>query len=113
MPSFDPQWEVPVHEVKRMLDVGESFVLLDVREVEEHQVASIPQAKLVPLSTFATQLPHLLEHADDKVIVHCHHGQRSFNATAFLRQQGFEDVKSMAGGIDAWALEIDPTVPRY
>jgi rhodanese-related sulfurtransferase len=96
-----------------MLDAGEPFVLLDVREVEEHQVANIPQAKLVPLSTFTTQLPRLLEHADDKIIVHCHHGQRSFNAAAFLRQQGFEDVKSMAGGIDAWSLEIDSAVPRY
>lgn len=113
MSRYDPDWEVPVHEVKRMIDAGEPFVLLDVREVEEHQTAHLPQAKLVPLSQFATHLPHLLEHADDKVIVHCHLGQRSFNAAVFLRRQGFEDVKSMAGGIDAWSLEIDPAVPRY
>jgi len=113
MPSLNPEWEISCEEVNRMINDGKDFVLLDVREQDEYNLAHIPQAKLAPLSTFATQLPHLMELADDCVVVHCHHGQRSLNATAFLRQQGFENVKSMAGGIDYWSQTIDPSVPRY
>jgi rhodanese-related sulfurtransferase len=110
---MDPEWEVSVQEVNRMQDAGEPFVLIDVRERDEHALVNIDGAKLFPLSEFKSQLPHIEEFADDKVVLHCHHGQRSLQAAVFLRQQGFEDVKSMAGGIDVWAIEIDPSKPRY
>ena len=60
-----------------------------------------------------SRLADLNEHARDKIVVVCHHGVRSMRIAAFLRQHGFVDVRSMAGGIDLWSRDIDPDVPRY
>jgi adenylyltransferase/sulfurtransferase len=65
------------------------------------------------LGDLPAAMPQLLEHADKPVVAHCHLGLRSRQAATFLRQQGFEDVRSMTGGIDAWSVRIDPRVPRY
>lgn len=113
MPSIDPAWEVSVEDVKRMLDEREDFILLDVRQPEEHAMARIESSTFIPLGELPAALPRLQEHADKPIVTHCHLGMRSLQAAAFLRQQGFDDVKSMAGGIDAWAERIDPSVPRY
>ena len=113
MTEPNPEWEVSVHEVKRMLDTREDLALVDVREVDEHGIARIEGAQLVPLSVFASRLGDLEARADERMVILCHHGQRSLQAAVFLREQGFADVKSMAGGIDAWSRAIDPTVPRY
>ena len=50
---------------------------------------------------------------EDRIVVHCHHGGRSQRVTQFLRQQGYDQAQNMAGGIDAWSLDVDPSVPRY
>lgn len=113
MACVDPAWELSVDDVQRMRAQGEDFLLLDVRQPEEHALARIEGATFVPLGDLPTQLPRLQEHAERAVVTYCHRGMRSLHAAAFLRQQGFENVRSMAGGIDAWSQQIDPAVPRY
>jgi len=85
-----------------------------VREPEEHQLCRIPGAKLIPLGDIPNRLNEIRALADQgPLVLHCHHGKRSMNATVFLRNNGIEDVKSMAGGIDEWSAQIDPSVPKY
>lgn len=89
-------------------------LLLDVREPWEAQTAriSVPgEQRLIPMG----QLPARLDELDpaQSVVVYCHHGMRSLQVVAFLERQGFESVYNLAGGIDAWSVEVDPQVPRY
>lgn len=111
--AFRDDWEVTPRQVKAMLDQGQAFVLIDCRQPREYHVAHIAGARLVPLGEFNDRLAELKAHADQKVVVHCHHGIRSRRMTAALRQAGFADVTSMAGGIDLWSRDIDASVPRY
>lgn len=102
--------EVTVHDLKRALDEG-SATVVDVREPWEADVAKIEGTLLVPLSVFAAQAKELPR--DKPILIHCHHGGRSMQATQWLRRNGFDRVSNVAGGIDAWSREIDPAVPRY
>ena len=103
--------QIDPREVKRRIDVGEALLLVDVREPWEHDLCRLPGAKLVPLGTVPSSLA-LFEQADE-VVIYCHHGRRSLDAVAWLRQQGVEGARSMAGGIERWSCEVDPNVPRY
>ena len=110
--------EVDVTAVKKLLDetnsaTEKSFVLLDVREQNEYDFVSIDGSRLLPLSELQDRIGELEPLKDTHIIIHCHHGGRSLNATQVLRQQGFTQVQNMAGGIDDWSLQIDPEVPRY
>jgi rhodanese-related sulfurtransferase len=111
--------EISVREVADKLAQAESFVLLDVREDYELQSAALPPGvfEFVPLSELAARqtaaLPDAARNKDAKIVVFCHHGVRSAQVTAWLRQQGWTNVLSMAGGIDAYAQEIDPSVGMY
>ncbi len=98
-------------ELKLRLDKGERLVLIDVREQWEYNLAKIEGSVLIPLAT----LPRSLEKLDPKaeIIAYCHHGMRSADATSFLLQQGFPNVKNLIGGIDAWSVQIDASIPRY
>lgn len=108
--------EISVEELKRLRDAGTPHILLDVREEYEWQAARIEGARLLPLSRLARELTAALP-ADltptSHIIVQCHHGVRSAQVTAWLRQLGFSNVFSLAGGIHDWSLRIDPRVPRY
>jgi rhodanese-related sulfurtransferase len=86
-------------------------LLLDCREHEELLLCRIPGALHIPMH----ELPMRLHELDPQrqIIVFCHHGMRSLAVAAFLREQGFSNVLSLHGGIDAWAVEVDPTMPRY
>ena len=112
-----PQMAVPVEvtcaQVKAQLEVSEHFVFLDCREPNEHQTVSIRQAKLLPMSEIQNRLAELESHREDDIVIHCHHGGRSLRVANWLRQQGFSKAQSMAGGIDQWAVEIEPGLPRY
>jgi rhodanese-related sulfurtransferase len=105
-------YEITPEEVKAKLDHGEEFTLLDVREPWEFETASIDGAKLVPIRDVPSRAHQELD-PEDHIVVVCHHGVRSMNVTAWLRQQGFEKVKSMRGGIDAWSRQVDGKVPVY
>jgi rhodanese-related sulfurtransferase len=87
-------------------------LLLDVREPWEFQTASLPNSLLMPMGEVAARVHTELD-PDQQIVVLCHHGARSLNVTMWLRNQGFENVQSLSGGIDAWSRTIDPTVPRY
>jgi rhodanese-related sulfurtransferase len=103
--------EITPGEVKARLDRGEKLVLVDVREPWEHQVCTIEGAQLIPMGSLAASLQTLSD--VDELICYCHHGMRSLDAVSWLRFQGIEKAKSLAGGIERWSVEIDPRVPRY
>jgi len=105
--------EIDCQSVQSKLDANADFLLLDCREADEHALVNLPQAMLLPMSELERRVGELESHRDREIVVHCHHGSRSLQVTAWLRQQGFHDVKSMAGGIDHWAVTIDSTLQRY
>lgn len=105
-------YEITSEEVKMKLDGGEAVTLLDVREPWEFETAHMPGAKLVPMGDIPSRAHQELD-PEDHIVVVCHHGVRSMNVTAWLRQQGFENAQSMRGGIDAWSRRVDGTVPVY
>lgn len=98
-------------EAKQKLENGGKVTFLDVREPWEYDLARIEGAKLIPLGDLQQRTQEL--DPESEIIVYCHHGVRSFHATMFLRQMGFAKVQNLAGGIDAWSLRVDSSVPRY
>jgi len=111
--NVNPAWEVHPAEVKERLARGEEMLVLDVRRLPEWNAARIEGATLIPLNELDARAGEIAAWKDKPIVVHCHHGVRSMNGTAILRKQGFTNVHSMAGGIDAWSLIVDPSVPRY
>ena len=105
-------YEITPEEVKAKFDHADEFVLLDVREPFEIQIAAITGAKLMPMGEVPARANQELD-PDDHIVVLCHHGVRSMNVTAWLRQQGFEKAQSMRGGIDAWSRQVDKKDPTY
>lgn len=106
--------ETTAADVRRRLDAGETLHLIDVREPHEFAVAKIEGGVLIPMRQVPGELQDLEARADTgTLIVYCHHGVRSLNVAHWLREQGVEACQSMAGGIDAWSLTVDPSVPRY
>ena len=102
---------ITVRELKNRLDKGDKVFLLDVREPHEYSLARIEGSVLIPLG----ELPSSLEKLDQdvEIVALCKMGMRSADAVMFLLQQGFTNVKNLVGGIDAWSVEIDQSVPRY
>jgi len=98
-------------ELKSRLDKGDQLVLLDVREQWEFDLAKLNGSTLIPLATLPQSLDKLKR--DVEIVAICHHGMRSADATNFLLQQGFSNVKNLVGGIDAWSAQVDRSVPRY
>lgn len=105
--------EIDCLGVKTQLDNGHDFLLLDCREVEEHKIVNIEGAMLLPMSELGDRLDELAPYRDKQIVVHCHHGGRSLRVAHWLREQGYLQTQSMAGGIDRWAIEIDTDLPRY
>ena len=107
--------EVTVEGVKRLLDASpDELLLVDCRTPEEVAIARIEGAVHVPMERIASSAEDVAEEAGERaVVVYCHHGVRSKTATLALRALGVEGAVSMRGGIDAWSLRVDPSVPRY
>jgi molybdopterin/thiamine biosynthesis adenylyltransferase/rhodanese-related sulfurtransferase/molybdopterin converting factor small subunit len=103
--------EIDPVEVKAKIALGDPFVLIDVREPHEYQIAHIPYAKLIPLGDLPKRVNEL--NSADEIVAHCKSGMRSAKAVEFLKQAGFKKVKNMKGGILAWSDKVDPTVPKY
>jgi molybdopterin/thiamine biosynthesis adenylyltransferase/rhodanese-related sulfurtransferase len=103
--------EIDVAEVKARRDRGDSFVLLDVREPHEYQIARIPDTRLIPLGDLPKRLNELNQ--NDEFVVHCKSGMRSAKAVDLMKQAGFKKVRNMTGGILAWSDKIDASVPKY
>ena len=111
--------EITVHEVARRIKSGEKVNLLDVREEMELRRANLGEGVVwVPLSQMAAKRldalpPELVEDKEQEIIVFCHHGVRSAQVAAWLAHEGWQNVLSLAGGIDAFAREIDSSVGHY
>jgi rhodanese-related sulfurtransferase len=105
--------EISVAEAKMRLTGPNPPRLIDVREEDEYAIARIEGAELLPLSQWPAIAAEKLADAGQALLIQCHHGGRSARAAEFLLRNGFTDVTNLAGGIDAWSLEIDPSVPRY
>lgn len=93
------------------LKAGQKLQLLDVRTPEEHEIARIDGAQLATEALAREVVERWPK--DSPIVVYCHLGERSVEAVSFLMGQGFTNVRSLAGGIDAWSAQVDPTVPRY
>jgi len=118
--GMPPGW--PMHEaielgpgaVKALLDdADQDITLLDCRLPREKDIAQIAGSVFIPMQELADRVEELDDLVDRKLVVYCHAGVRSMKVAMFLRERGFEDVWSMAGGIDLWSQAIDETVPRY
>ena len=110
-PAANPD-EVTVQEMKRALgDPKLGIRVIDVREPDEYEIAHVDGVPLFPLSTLPQRFTEL--DPNQQYYIHCKAGMRSLRALEFLREQGFKYLKSVKGGIDAWADEIDPRVPKY
>ncbi|MDD5271445.1 MAG: rhodanese-like domain-containing protein [Methylovulum sp.] len=98
-------------ELKAKLEQGEPLFLLDVREDFEYKIAKIEGSLRISLA----QLPQRFSELDAQqpIVVICHHGMRSLRAAHFLVDSGFTDITNLLGGIDAWSLYCDSSVPRY
>lgn len=106
-----PDFEMSVDELKQRMDEGRSCVVLDVRTPQEYQIARIDGSTLIPFDELPDRLDELDAGAD--LVVHCHHGPRSSHAVMYLRGNGFPKARNLTGGINAWSLRIDSSVPQY
>jgi adenylyltransferase/sulfurtransferase len=112
MNSENPPLEITVTETKHLLETAAGSVhLIDVREAHEVEICRIPGAEHIPMRQIPERLGDLPK--DKHLLIHCHHGGRSLRVTEFLRSRGFPAVSNVAGGIEAWALQIDPALRRY
>lgn len=111
--NYKPDWELTPREVKSMLDSGEKFVFIDCRLPSERQITHIEGTTLLPIQELDKRMNELQGHESDKIVVHCKGGGRSLQFTQILRQKGFRDVKSLAGGISLWNRDINPGGPQY
>jgi rhodanese-related sulfurtransferase len=102
---------ITVEELKARWDRGDRPFLLDVREVVEHELVRLDGDVLIPLGELVARQQEL--DPDREIVVYCHHGNRSGRATAYLRHNGFPHARNLRGGIEEWAVRIDPSLPRY
>lgn len=115
---MDPQrelhpLEVSCRDAQVRLNGDADVFLLDCREQDEFDLVKIESSELLPMSEIVQRSGELEPHRGREIIVYCHHGARSLRVTAWLHQQGYTTARSLAGGIDRWASEIDPSLPRY
>lgn len=103
--------EITPVELKRMMDEGRPFRLVDVREPHEYDICRIPGAVLIPLGDVPARM-HELDSAQE-IVVHCRSGMRSARALELLQKAGFRRIRNLKGGILAWSDEVDPSVPKY
>lgn len=108
-----PSGEITVREASARLAAPQPPRLIDVRETDEWEIAHVAGAELLPLSQWPGIVPEKLTDLSAPLLILCHHGVRSARAADFLLRHGFTDVTNIAGGIDAWAVEIDPALARY
>ena len=104
--------EISAHELNERLRRGEAIRLIDCREPWENELVRLEQSTLIPMNDTPGRIDEL-RGIEGQMVVYCHHGVRSMHVVQWLRSQGLTDIVSLAGGIDAWSLEVDPDLPRY
>jgi adenylyltransferase/sulfurtransferase len=105
--------QLTVQEYKRKLDAGQKPFLLDVREPYEYEISKIEGSTLIPLGEVGSRLHELVPHKEEEIVIQCRSGARSQTAALQLKEAGFKYVVNLVGGINAWATEIDPSLPTY
>lgn len=111
IPFFQPItlcMDITVQELKERIDKGESPLMIDVRESFEWDQQHLPGVKMISLGSLPHQLDEIADLKDREIVVICRSGGRSGNAAAFLRQNGFQHVRNLTGGLLAWKAKIDP-----
>jgi rhodanese-related sulfurtransferase len=111
--SPDAAIEVSVHDASQALAEDSAVVLIDCRESYEHEYVALPNSRHIPLGELPVRVSEIIELRERPIIVYCHVGVRSLHAALWLRARGFTRVRSLQGGIDAWSVQIDATLPRY
>ena len=104
-------YEISASEAATLLKQGKAR-LVDVREPWEFSTAHIEGSLLMPMGDVPGRAHQELD-PDERLVVICHLGVRSMNVAVWLRNQGYEQVQSLRGGIEAWSMQVDPAVPRY
>jgi rhodanese-related sulfurtransferase len=107
------EYEIECQGLKKLLDEKTPFSLVDCRQESEHAICRIEGATLIPLHELSATFEEVEVEPELLIIVYCHHGVRSLNATAYLRKLGFKNTFSLRGGIDQWSLQVDANVERY
>ena len=102
---------INVTQANELREKNPYTTFLDVREEEEVAIAAIPDSIHIPLNLLPIKLEQIPK--DYPLIVYCHHGVRSLQAINFLLANGFDQIANLKGGINAWSIEIDPTIPIY
>ena len=110
-PSADEEGQISVAELAAKLQRGDGLVLVDVREPHELEISHLPDARLIPLGELPTRMAELDTSA--QIVLFCRTGSRSGRALEMLRAAGYTQARHLAGGINAWAREIDPGVAVY
>lgn len=105
--------EITSRELVKLIENGHAVCLLDVRQLWEHQLARLPASVHIPLHELPARAGEIPPPSATVIVVYCHHGVRSQSAANYLLRLGYHNIRSLAGGIDAWSCEIDPTVARY
>lgn len=100
-------------ELAMRLESGDPVYLLDVRKPEEHVICQLPNSTLIPLADLLSRMAEIQPPDGVPIVVYCHHGIRSQTGAALCERAGLFPVYSLAGGIEAWSLQVDPSVPRY
>lgn len=103
--------QIDVATLSAWLAAGEPVTVIDVREQWEWSHVHLPSSRLIPLGSLPTQVETLPRVG--ALVILCHHGGRSLQATRFLREIGYDNAVNLAGGIDRWASEVDPSLSRY
>ena len=109
---IDPAFEISVEDTRAGMDAGR-LMLIDIREAEELAIASIEGAVWIPMGELGARINEIDAGEAETIALVCHTGRRSLSAAVALQRAGFEEVRSVAGGIEAWSRRIDPGVPRY
>ena len=104
-------FEISPAELQAKLIAKMPLILIDVREKEEYDICCLKEAQLISIRDLPSRAGEL--DAGAEMVLYCHHGMRSLQAALWLRKNGFPNVKSLSGGIEAWAEEIDPSMERY
>lgn len=106
-------FELSVFDYATLRESQPAPILLDVREPDEYATAKIAGSVHIPLGDIPTRVHDTLPDKTARIVIHCHHGMRSARAAEYLKKIGYTQVQNLTGGIDAWAAEIDPSVPVY
>jgi rhodanese-related sulfurtransferase len=105
--------QIRVQELAQKVADGKPVYLVDVRQPWEHEIVALPNSVLIPLGELPARTNEVQPPVGSLVVVYCHHGIRSMSGAALLERGGLTNVVSLAGGIDAWAEEVDPGLARY